>query len=296
MSMSLSQPLRQYLRYVLAGLFLGCACAARAWEVTDDTGVSMHLPHAAQRVIVTAPNLVEIVAALGGQEQIVGVSAYSDFPPAMKSKPRIGDAFGMSLEHIVALRPDLVLAWGYGSNPHQLEKLRSLGFAVYIVKLDQLDDMPKLYARIGALLGREQEAQQLAAQWQEQTAALKKRYKDKARVRVFFQLWTRPLMTVSKRSFIGQMLQMCGATNLFAEASGENPSVALESVMRGDPQIIFSDDPQPDTALQIWKPWQQISAVRNQRLIGLPADLVSRPGPRLLQGMSLLCESIDQAR
>ncbi len=252
---------------------------------------------AAERIIAMAPHVVEMLYAIGAGDNIVGTTEYADYPEAAKSIPRIGNYNGLQIEKILMLKPDLVVVWKGGNPGKDIEKLESLGLTIY-------DSSPKTMSHIfsdlrylGELTGHTSQAKQVIKRLEGRYQQLIDTYQNKPPVAIFYQLWHNPLRTVANGSAIQQMLEGCGAKNIFAELEGF-PLVSMESVLQRQPEAIIipnhSANQAPDT--EHWLAWPGIPAVKNQQFISIDGDLLHRTSPRILEGMSVLCDHIDALR
>lgn len=279
-------------------LAVAASVATAQVSVTDDTGAVVSLPRPAQRIVSLAPHITELLFLAGAGARLVGVDSGSDYPPQARGIARVGGAAALDLEAIVALRPDLVVAWASGSPAGQVQRVAALGIAVFRSEPRRLEDIPRDLERLGALAGSSPTAARAADRWRAQAAALHARYRDRPTLRVFYQVWHRPLMTVGGTHIISQLLRICGGRNIFEELQVLAPAVSVEAVLQRDPEVILVGGEQATAgeALAQWRRWPEMVAVRRQRLLWLPADLIERPGPRLLDGTARLCQALDAAR
>jgi len=257
------------------------------------------------RVVTLAPHLAELVYAAGAGDHLQAVTRYSDFPPPVKSLPQVGDAFALDYEKLLRLRPELVLAWAGGTPKPVLRKLEHIGLTVEPVRINQLGDIGQAIRRLGVLLGTATQAGEQAGFFE---LELKSRQQQAASLpvrRVFIQTSDKPLFTVSSRHWISQAVALCGLQNVFADLPLESAPVEPEAVIQRQPEVIvmLSGPPgqQPVAGAQavspeetVWAAWPQVPAVRTGRLIRVNPDLLSRPGPRILQGVSALCEALEK--
>lgn len=282
---------------VLAAAALSAALAQPV-AVTDDAGRVVRLAEPARRVVALAPNLVELAYAAGGGAALVGAIRYSDYPPAAKKLPRVGDAFALNLERIAQLRPDLVLVWRSGLPERQRDQLHAIGVPLYDSEIRSVDDIASTLHRLGVLLGTQDSADAAASRLRERWAALKSRYAARAPVRVFYQLWQQPLMTINGEHLISQAISACGGVNVFAALPTLTPTVGWEAVVQADPQLVAGAriDDAGSAPPGRWRELAQIDAVKKNRFALLPPDLLDRMGPRFVDGAQLLCEAIDKVR
>ncbi len=288
------------LFFLLALLAWGCmGTGAAAVSAIDDTGRKIQLSRPAQRIISLAPHTTELLFAAGAGDRIVAVAEFSDYPPAARTLPRIGDAIRLDRERIVMLKPDLVVAWGSGNQAADLEALREFGFPLFISEPRQPEDIPRQLESLGALTGNPETAGKKAKVFRDRLAALRAKYAGRETVSVFFQVTGRPLMTINGEHLISALLELCGGRNLFGHLSILAPSVSREAVIAVAPEVIlYSEYPGNEAAdlkLQ-WDPWQTIPAVKQKQIVGIPADLIHRAGPRVLEGAERICVAVDRAR
>lgn len=264
-------------------------------SVTDNHGRAIDIAQPARRVISLAPHITENLFAIGGGDYVIGVESHSDYPVGAQKIPVVGDSQGFNLEAIIALQPDLVVAWA-GGNPHLLlQRLEQLGIPVYYSDPQVFSDIPDNLRALGQLL-QLPEAEYQAVQFEQRLKALRDRYSNRTRLRVFYQLWHQPLMTVNKGQMINQVLELCGGENPFAEHREAIPRLGIESVLQTDPQIILTGESVPDNWQQPWLAWPALSASRYDQFYRINEDLLHRPTLRLLDGAQQVCEAIQQAR
>jgi iron complex transport system substrate-binding protein len=273
------------------------AADAAGAETAAAVAVPAAQPTEVRRIVSLAPHLTELLFAAGAGDRIVGVGAFSDHPPAAIAIERIGDSHALDLERIVALRPDLVVAWAGGTPARQLEPLRRLGLRIHLEAAVRLDDIGDAIERLGALAGTAEAAAEAAARYRDRLASLRARHASRQPVRVFHQVWDVPLMTINGDHPISDLIAACGGRNVFADASTLVPHVSREAVVRAAPAVISAAAPADGgDAFAGWRHWRAIPAVANGRLVALPADAVSRLSPRLLDAAAPLCEALDAAR
>ena len=273
------------------------ACRAEV-TVTDDSGHAVTLAVPAARVVSLAPHLTEMVFAVGGGGTVKAVIRYSDYPAAARELPVVGDAFALDFEAIVRLKPDLVLVWTSGLNERHRARLRGLGLTLFESEIRSADAIADTLRRLGSLLGHAEAAEAAAARFERNWQSLRERNRDKATVRVFWQLWQDPLMTVNREHLIGEAIQACGGVNIFGALPLMTPTVSWEAAVAADPQLVAASGRAADAAGEFsrWRRFAQVSAVRNRQFAYLDADLIGRMGPRFVQGAAALCDAIDRAR
>ncbi|GHD64590.1 cobalamin-binding protein [Jeongeupia chitinilytica] len=275
-------------------LLLALAVSANAAiEVRDDLGESVRLSQAARRVVTLAPSTTELVAELAPQA-LVGVDSASDYPASVGTLPRVGRYDGANVEAVLALRPDLVVAWSGEAMARSLAQLKAQGVAVFVSRPGNPDEVADNLRRLGKLLGRSSRAEARAAQLQSRYVALKATYRGRLRVPVMLEISRRPLMTVSNQDFLGRAIGDCGGINVFGDVVAPYPLVSVESVLARAPALIISTAADPDW--QHWTRYPGLPAVIHGQLKILDDDRLLRPGPRLVDGVAALCAVIEAAR
>lgn len=264
----------------------------------DDEGFLVQLAAPAKRIISLAPSLTELIYAAGAGDKLVGVIAYSNYPEAAKSLPVVGQHDMLDMERILALRPDLVVAWLSGNPRASVRRLRELGLNVYIAEPKNLESIPSHMERLAILAGSESIAKPAAENFRSRLRALDKQYRNKAAVRTFYQVWDKPLISAGGNELINDIISLCGGKNIFSDIDRVAPKVSKEAVLVRDPMVIIASgmDIERPEWLDDWRSWPAVNAVANNMLFFVPPDLVQRHTPRALQGAEIICAQIDQAR
>lgn len=248
------------------------------------------------RIVSLAPNLTEIAYAAGAGPALVGTVEYSDYPAEARALPRIGDGWRVDFEQVLALRPDVVLAWTSGTPRATIERLQALRLRVVEVPTFRLADVPAALRRVGDLAGTRAVAEAAAARFEADTRRLRAQYAGSPTLTVFVQIDDEPLFTVNGQHVISEVVELCGGRNVFADLAQIAPQVDMEAVLARDPQVILTtDDTIADPRAQ-WRRWPQLAAVRHQAIYAMPSDTVARASPRLLQGAQAVCAALDDAR
>lgn len=283
---------------LLAGLILAglTAQAQAAITVKDDAGLAVTVAKPAMRVVSMAPSVTELLFAAGGGNQIVGAVNYSDYPEAAKRIPRIGSNREIDMELLISLKPDLIVAWRHNSSERQIEMVRRLGIPVFQSDPQTLDGIPDAVMRLGQLLGTDTAAKATATQLREQLASLRTRYANRSPVRTFYQVWDKPLYTLSGKHILTDAMRLCGGENIFDKLTVTAPIVSIESVLQANPEAIIATAEKNYGGVELWKPYGTLTAVRSNNLFTLDGHLLNRAGPRMAQGTAAMCEVLEQAR
>ena len=241
-----------------------------------------------------APNLTELLFAAGAADQVVGVSAYSDYPEAARALPQIGDAFRLDYERIVALAPTVAVVWASGTPAGVAERLEGLGIRVIGIPTRTLDEVAAGLLTLGTLARTEPVARVAAAEFRRRIGELRRQYRDRPDIRVFVQIDGAPLYTVGGPHLITEIVELCGGTNVFADADALALPVDLESVLARSPEVILSlDDADPAA---YWARFDTLEAVLRGNVYRAPADALARPSPRIADGATMVCARLDEAR
>ena len=267
--------------------------------IFDDAGRAKAITYAARRVITLAPALTELVYAVDAMDQLVGVSAYSDFPALAKLKPTVADAAGISFEALLALKPDLVLAWEGGTRPADITRLESLGVNVFVIDIRTPADIPRVARTIGKLTGRplrDDAPERFALVYEAKLAQIQMAGRNKSPVRVFFEISQLPLMTVNGKHFISETMKLCGGQNVFSDVAQMVIEPSREELLKRGAEVILRPasihkDVARDKAL-----YTGLEAYRRGRIYALHADWILRPGPRVLLAAEEICAALDGAR
>lgn len=284
--------------FVMLAVLLCAPAFAAGMRVTDDSGRTVVLPAPARRIVSLAPHLTELLFAAGAGARVVGATQYSDYPAAAKKVPRVGSFTAVDMEAVIALKPDLVIAWQSGNRDQRFDMLERLGIPVYVSEAHVLDDVARSLEVFGRLAGSEQEAGRAARAFRERRDALARRYADRPVLGVFYEIWNAPLMTINGQHLISQVMALCGGRNVFASLPMLAPTVTVESVIAASPQVIVAsgmDEARPEW-LDDWRRWTSIPAVGRENLYFIPPEMLQRHTPRILDGATLLCSQLEQAR
>lgn len=289
--------LRPALASMVAALALFSSAHAEL-VLQDDSGQEVRLKAPARRIVTLAPHATELLYAAGAGDRLVGTVDYSDYPPAAKKVQRVGNYDRFDLEAISALKPDLIIAWESGNPAAQVAKLKALGLTVYSTQPNRMDDVAGQLERFGQLAGSEPVADAAAAQFRQRLERLRRTYAGKPPVRVFYQIWKAPLMTVGGPQIISDAIRLCGGENIFGKLDQMSPTVSVEAVLVANPEAIVASgmgDARPE-CLDDWKKWTRMTAVKRGNLFHINPDLMQRHTPRILDGAEQLCADLDIAR
>jgi iron complex transport system substrate-binding protein len=281
------------------GVCLAVVCAvagAQPVSVTDDRGKVVTLARPAQRIVTLAPSLAELAFAAGAGGRLVGVAHLSLFPPAARDIPQVGDAVSVDFERIVQLKPDLVLAWRSGNSAAAVERLERLGLPAWVSEARRLADIPRELRAIGVLAGTSTAAEKAAADFEREIGALRGRFTSTRKVRVFYEIWHQPLMTVSGAHLISDVIALCGGENVFSDVSQLTPTVSQEAVIAAKPEAILGGGSAGGE-----KAFAATRRALPPPLRGLPAfyidpDSIQQATPRIVEGARAVCSALEKVR
>lgn len=289
---------RVFAPLLLLKILLGWTSISLAIEVRDDENFLVTLTTPALRIISLAPSLTELLFAAGAGDRIVGVVEYSDFPEVAKSIPVIGRYDMLDMERILALQPDLIVAWKTGNPRAAVMRLKELGLTVYIAEPSTFQSISAHIVNLATLSGTEAIAANIIKDFNNRLLALQESYSGLPPVRVFYQVWDAPLTTAGGNELLNDIISLCGGQNIFAELELMAPKVSEEAVLTRNPEVIIAsgmDQSRPEW-LDRWLNWTQLAAVANQQLYFIPPELLQRHTPRALDGALQMCEQIQNVR
>ncbi|MCH9654494.1 MAG: cobalamin-binding protein [Planctomycetes bacterium] len=272
--------------------------------VKDYRGQDIEIVNQPQRIISLLPSHTETLFALGAGDQMVGCTSLCNYPPETKGlkKITIANPGKISLEALVELQPDLVLT---GGDYHReiSEQLTRLKIPVLSFESQSLLDIKGSIRGIAAATGHADKAELLVYKIEREIQAIQdqlKPYQKKGKPLVFYQVWNQPLMTAGPTSFIGALIKLAGGENIFADVKIAYPQVSEETLILRNPDVILipqlkegSTDPAATLLKLSQRPgWKQMNAVKNKRVYLIEDDLISRPGPRVVQGLQKIAQAL----
>lgn len=253
-----------------------------------------------KRIVSLSPSSTETLFAIGAGDQVVGVTSYCDYPAEASTREIVGgfSAKTISIETIISLNPDLVIA---GVSAHQpiADTLRDAGIAVLTTEPKSIEDVLSNIEELAIITGHEARGQLVSKDIRSRintVSANLATLKEEEKLKVFYEVWDAPLMTAGPLSFTGQMMSLGGAVNIFSDAQGDYPQVSSEELLSRNPQVIISSDTHGDKlsleAMKEREGWQEIDAFKNGRVILLDGNIVSRPGPRIIDAIEMIASAL----
>jgi len=282
---------------VLTALAHALPVSAISARLSDDRGVAVAVPARPVRIVALAPSLAEITFAAGAGARLVAGVRFTDYPEAATRLPQVGDASRLDVERILALEPDLLLGWKSGNPAGDLRRLESLGLPLFVAEPRRLEDIARLIRTVGTLAGTQPVAEAAASAFELELSQLRSRYGTQPPVRVFYEIWHRPLLTVNGQHLISDVIALCGGRNVFAGASVLTPSVSHEAVLAARPDVVLggSSATRAEDLVSDWRS-APIAALRALPVRYVPPDFIQRQTPRMVEGAKLVCAQLDEVR
>lgn len=246
-----------------------------------------------QRIITLSPHLTELVYSLGAQKHLVATVAYSDYPEAAKNIPRIGDAFRIDWEQLAKLNPDLILAWQNGNPQNLLDELEHKDYPLLALKNPGLSELPGQLQSLAKRLGALDKVVGLVDAYSIGIEQLKQTYSSKKTIKVFYQISPEPLYTVNGAHVISEMLNVCGAHNIFGGIGNIAAPVSVEALLEASPDVILTTDEMLSAVIENWS---HTGMFKPENILSVPPDEVARASLRMLQGTQNICEALDEWR
>ncbi len=262
---------------------------------TDGIGRQVAVKTNPQRIVSLAPNVTEILFALGLGDRVIGVTSYCDFPEQAKTKEKIGDTLHPNLERIIALKPDLVVVTTSSQLETLTRKLGELQIPVYVTNPRTAREVILSIRELGKVTGATTEAYRLADKMGERIAFVELRVKNLPRTRVFYVLQTGPLITAGRNTFINDLINLAGGVSISGEETADYPQFSRETVVARAPEIIIAPASHGTEMVReedLQRDFATTPAIRNKRIVRVNPDWVDRPGPRIVDGLEQLAQGL----
>lgn len=270
------------------------ACTSRApdtsglREITDEIGRTVLVRPEPQRIVSLAPSITEALFALGLGDRVVGVTSYCDYPPEAAAKDKVGDTLRPSIERIIALKTDLVIASRASQLQQFVRNLDEVRIPVYVSDPRGVDGAIESIARLGELTGATLRARELTASLRARVEAVHSRVSGAERLPVLCILGSAPLITIGAGSFITDLINQAGGRSITEDVSGDYPQYSLETVIAKRPEVIFLQTGEPDLPARL----KETPAGRDGRVFQLDDNLLMRPGPRIVDGLEQMARKL----
>lgn len=261
-----------------------------AREVTDDLGRTIRIPENITRAVSLAPNLTEIVFAVGAGNRLVGVTSFDNYPEEAEKIAKIGDTINPNVENIIALKPQIVLV----STASQIEtftkKLEEQGITVFVTNPNSLEDIYKSITAIGEIFGKKENALELVENLERRVELVERETDLLEKPKVFVQISREPLYTIGKDSFLTDLIERAGGISLTETVATAYPRISKETALALQPDVIILSD-SPDN-LEPNAVFENSPAARNGKVYKINADILSRPAPRIIDALEQIAKEL----
>lgn len=278
---------------------LATAGAVCAVTLTDEAGREVRVPNRSDRIVSLAPSITEVLFALGAGPRVVGVTQFSNYPPEATRLPKVGSYVNLSIEKILALRPDLVIGIRDGNPKAVVDRLTELGVPCYIVDPKSLQGVITTVRNIGRAVGREEAAAKIAGQMASRIREVERRVAGLARPRVFYQIGVEPIVSAGQGTFPNILIETAGGKNVAADMAAY-PQLNVEQVLVARPEVIILTSMTREYDFErvkgFWGRWPGLPAVTAARIYVVDSDLMDRPSPRIVEGLEILARLIHPGR
>ncbi len=283
-----SHNIRILLALSFAILFVSLS-PAHADVYIDEMGRSVTIPSRPKRIVSLAPNITEILFALGLDREIVGVTMFSDYPEAAGSKPKVGSFVNVSLEKVASLNPDLIIGTADGNKKETVEQLEQIGFPVYVINPGSFKEILETTLNIGVITGREKQAKKVVRDLQERIDTVVSLTENLKKPGVFFQVGIDPVITVGRNTLQDKLIELAGGINIYGDVMTRYPSCGIEEIVARKPDIIIvSSMKRGGNFPRIrnkWMKWKNIPAVKNDQIYTIESNLIDHSSPRIVDGL-----------
>ena len=266
-----------------------CASISCARTVTDEIGRSVNIAPASQRIVSLAPGITETLYALNLDDKIVGVTTFCDWPAAARTKPQIGGFTNPSIEKIVSLKPDLIIATADGNRKDTVRQLERIGLSVYVTNPSDTSGIFRSILHIGEITNRQKDARKLVEKLQRRLNNITAQIRHKSKPRVFFQIGLEPVITAGRGTLINEVIERAGGVNVAGLDTARYPRYSAEGIMAGSPDIILfapmAGDKEFAAGKSFWQKFRGIPAVDNNRIYPIDTNLISRASPRIVDAI-----------
>ncbi|MCR3956466.1 MAG: cobalamin-binding protein [Gudongella sp.] len=263
-------------------------------ETMDDFGNAIIFENPPERIISLAPSNTEILFAIGAGDKVVGVTTYDDYPEEVLDIEKIGDFNGINLERIIELEPDLVINYGDGVTEEN-ERLLEAGIQIAGFEPESIEEITDTILRIGEITGHKQEALDIVDEMNSKEAELLAKIEGLENKTVFYEIWHEPLMAAGPGSFVDELIVIAGGENIAGDAEGDYPQFDLEQLIERNPEVYLTANDLPEKTVESIKErpgYSEIDAIKNDRVYLIDGNVISRPGPRIIQALEMIIEAI----
>lgn len=263
-------------------------------EVEDQFKNKVTIEKEPERIVSLAPSHTEILFSLGLEDKIVGVTSFCDYPEEAKEKDKIGDYEGINIEKVIELEPDLVVQYGKGDEGIN-SKIKEAGIPIVSYEPESIDEVINTINEIGKVTGKEEEAKKITEDMKAKKDEIVDKVKDEERAKVFYEIWHDPLMAAGPGSFMDELINLAGGENIAKDAKEEYTEFDQEQLIERNPDIYLAAEDTEDKTVESIKTrpgYETINAVKNDKVYLLEPNIVSRPGPRIVEALELVAKTL----
>lgn len=282
--------------FVLAAVFAGCETVEdvggeNGEAYVDSLDRKVVVEEIPERVVSLSPAITEILYFIGAEDNVIGVSSYCDYPPGALEKKQMGGFEDPNLELVVESEPDMVFV-AAGVQAEFIKTLEDLGISVFALDAETVEEVIENIKLAGKIMGVEEKATHKAGELRERVDKVTAKVKDEERPVVFFEIWDDPLMSAGAGSFVNDLIELAGGTNLYGDADHRYPTVSFERLVEKDPEIYIAIDHKRQDDIETRTGFDSLQAVKEDRVYTIEDDLVTLPGPRVVDGLEKLAAAI----
>lgn len=276
----------------IVGMTCLCANISCALTVRDETGRCVKIASTPQRIVSLAPGITETLYALGLENKIVGVTTFCNWPAAARTKTRVGGFTNPSIEKIVSLKPDLIIATADGNRKETVQQLEEIGLPVYVTNPSDTHGVLKSIQQIGEITGRGNEGTIIVGKLQKRLNNVMDKVRYQRKPRVFFQIGLEPIITAGRGTLINEVIERAGGINVTGRDTANYPRYSAEGIIGAEPDIIIFapmvHDKEFKGVKKFWRKFGELSAVKNNRIYPMNADLINRASPRIVDAVEIM--------
>jgi len=263
-------------------------------DVEDGFGNKVVIEKEPVKIVSLAPSHTEILFALGLSQKIVGVSNYCDYPEAATAKEKVGDAMTVNVEKIIELEPDLVIQYGQG-NEEVNKRIKDAGITILSYEPETVEEVIAVIEELGNITNTMKQATVVTVNMMSKMNYIVSTVEKAPKLKVFYEVWNEPLMAAGPGSFLDSLIDLAGGENIAKDASGKYPQFELEQLIERNPDVYLTAQDMPDKTTESIKNregYETINAIKNDRIYILDPNIISRPGPRIVDGLEIVAKSI----
>lgn len=259
-------------------------------EITDGLGRTVRIPEKVTRAVSLAPNLTEIVFAVGAGDELVGVTSFDDYPEEAQKIAKIGDTINPNIENIIALKPQIVLVSTASQIENFTKRLEDQGIAVFVTNPNSLEEIYKSITEIGDIFGAKENALELVENMERRVELVQRETDVLEKPKVFVQISPEPLYTIGKDSFITDLIERAGGISITETVATAYPNISKETALALQPEVIvLSDSPDNTEPNAVF---ENSPAMKKGKVYKIDSDILSRPGPRIVDGLEQIAKKL----